>query len=169
MEEKRMTFGRRYAVGSYTAIKYNRTLRKQEVAQLRSQMGIPKDMRNGLQRAQLPYIRVEASSGIWAVEFCCNTAVYNFIDKALGSEGSLAGALSHLFNRWFLDTTLPGDEEYVRARAEAMKAFMERQKAAEVSDEEDGRILEQVKAAEEARATVLEMANEVAKGGGDED
>ena len=50
-----------------------------------------------------------------------------------------------------------------------MKAFMERQKATEVSKEEDDKVLEELKADEEAKATIIDMAETIRKGGGDED
>lgn len=162
-----MLFGKRYRVGNYTVIKYNRTLRKQEVSALRSQMGIPADVRKSLQRAQLPYIRVEAVSGLWAVEFCCNTAVYRLIDERLGEGGMQSEVIfAHLFNMWFMDTTVPGDEEYQEAKAEALKGFMERKKSAVSSDDDSG-ILDEMEAEENGTAAVIEMAGKLGEGGGD--
>ncbi len=163
MEEKKvMPYGKRHQVGSYSVIKINRVLRKEDVAALRTQMGIPEEDRKKLRRAQLPYIKVSASSGIWAIEFCCNTSVYHMIDALLGEGGERnEAALAHLFNRWFMDTTVPGDSEYQEAKAEALNAFMSRIKAAEVSQEEDDATLEQLEADEKAKAVVVDMSGNV--------
>ena len=43
----------------------------------------------------------------------------------------------------------------------AMKAYMERQKAAQITKEEDDEILDGLRKEEEAKATVLDMAKEI--------
>lgn len=159
-----MLFGKRYQVGNYSVIKFNKTLRKQDVAALRAQMGFPKEEYKNLQRAQLPYIKIEAVSGIWAIEFCCNTTVFHMLDVLLGEdEDGNKEMFAHLFNMWFMDTTVPGDEEYQEAKAIAMKAFMERRKADEVNDEEDQKTIEELKAMEEAKTAIVEISEEVKK------
>lgn len=163
-ENKKMVYGHRYRVGNYAVIKYNKVLRKQEVSELRNQIGIPDDIRKSLQRAQLPFIKVNAISGIWGIEFCCNTCVYRLIDTHLGEGGEQNEAmLAHLFNMWYMDTAVPGDDEYMKAKAEALKSFMERQKPAAVSEEEDAKVLEELKKDEEAKAVIVDMAGELQK------
>lgn len=165
MEEKKgLQYGRTYRVGNYRVLKVNRVLRKGDVAELRNQMGIPAEDRKLLRRAQLPYIKVEAISGIWSVEFCCNTSVFRLIDTMLmeGDEKSET-MFAHLFNMWFMDTTVPGDTEYQEAKAVALKAFMDRQKAKAVTDEEEARTIDELKADEEAKATIVEMGKELQK------
>ena len=178
MEEKIKTlmFGRKYRVGNFFVFKTNKVLRKSEVAELRNQMGIPKEERKRLQRSQLPYIKVEAVSGVWAVEFCCNTTVYRFIDMMLPraieahergeelEENSLA-SFAHMFNIMYMDTCVIGDTVYSTDKASALKAYMERQKAAEVSQEDDDKVLEELQADEEAKATIVDMADQIRKGG----
>lgn len=163
-ENKGLLYGKKYIVGNYRVIKVNKVLRKQDVAELRNMMGIPVEDRKLLQRAQLPFIKVEAVSGIWAVEFCCNTNVFRLIDTMLveGDEKSET-MFAHLFNMWYMDTAVPGDEEYQEAKAVALKDFMERQKAAAISEEEDSKILDEMKADEEAKAAIVEMGKELKK------
>lgn len=159
---KKMEFGKKYRVGNFVVFKINKALRKSEVAQLRSQMGIPADMRKNLQRASLPYIKVEAISGVWAVEFCCNTSMFHMIDDILGEENEEhVTTLHHIFNMWFMDTTVFGDAEYQEAKALALKGFMERCKAKNVSDKEDKEILDEIQANEEHQATIVDMANKI--------
>jgi hypothetical protein len=182
--EKEITleFGKKYRVGNFIVFKHNRVLRRSEVEQLRNQMGIPEDLRKHLQRAQLPYIKVEALSGIWAVQFCCNTNMYMFIDHVLAQaikadeegivpEHNSLTDFAHFFTMFFTDTTVLGDSIYTADKANALKAYMERNKAfagaQETQDEKaaDDAILEEVKKDEEAKATIIDMANAVKKGG----
>ena len=148
MENKKsLQFGKKYQVGNFFVFKYNRVLSKSEVNELRTQLGIPADERKKLQRAQLPYIKVEAVSGIWSVYYCCNTTVFRLIDGMLGEGGEENEALlAHLFNMWFMDTTVLGDDEYFLDKAKAFKAFMERRRAGDVSEKEDEEILNAMKA-----------------------
>lgn len=167
-----MKFGRRYRVGNYSVIKFNKTLRKQEVAALRRQMGIPADEWKNLQRAQLPYIKVEAASGIWAIEFCCNTMVYRMIDEALGGVdidasgvvddlSGAVGGLLQVFNIWFMDTTVMGDDEYLSAKAAALQGFMGRIKAPDVSKEDDDAVVDGVRSSEEQKDNIVSMCNDI--------
>lgn len=179
-ERKTLEFGRKYQVGNFRVLKYNRVLRKSEVAELRTQMGIPREEWKKLQRSQLPYIKVMAVSGVWAVEFCCNTSIYQFIDQMLVRaieayqqgvelESNDLASFAHMFNHMYMDTVILGDGIYHSDKASALKAFMERQKAAEVSQEEDDATLKELEADENAKATIIDMAEKMKEGGGDED
>ena len=163
----KMEFGRKYRIGRFVVLKYNRVLRRSEVAELRNQMGIPMDERKKLQRAQLPYIKVYAMSGIWAVEFCCNTSMYRLIEQWIaGSRDEDLTSLAHMFNMMITDTMVTGDAEFLADKAKAMKALMERQKAAAVSDEEDKAVLDELEADENAKAAIVDMAGRIREGGG---
>lgn len=168
-EKKVMPYGKKCRVGNFFAVKYNKALRKSEVEALRTQMGIPADMRKNLQRATLPFIKVESISGIWAVEYCCNTSMYHMIDEILGSENEAnMTTLHHIFNMWFMDTTIPGDNEYQEAKAAALKGFMERQKAKAISEEDDKKILDRVQNDEKEKATIVDMGKKISEDGGHE-
>lgn len=181
MEEKnkRLEFGKKYRVGNFFVFKYNKVLRKSEVAELRMQMGIPKEEWKKLQRSQLPFLKIEAVSGVWAVEFCCNTSIYQFIDQLLSPaieaykagvklESNDLASFAHMFNHMYMDTVILGDGIYHADKANALKAFMERQKAAEVSEEQEKETLEDLQADEEAKATIVDMAQKIKEGGGDD-
>lgn len=174
-----MRFGKRYRVGNFQVIKINKVLRRQEVAELRNQMGIPADERRKLQRAQLPFIKVEAVSGIWAVEFSCNTLMYRFLDMVLCRaieaeedgvelEANTVDDFAHIFSMMFTDTTILGDPAYVADKGRALRALLDRQKAAEVSQEDDDRELDDMRSEEEARANIVDMASRLEKEAGDE-
>lgn len=177
-KNKKLLFGKKYSVGNFLVLKYNRTLSKADVAILRDQMGIPKDIRKNLHRASLPYIKVSAVSGVWSVEFCCTNMMYRFIDDVLSqaieaeenglvlNHNSVAD-FAHMFNMFYTDTCVLGDSIYTADKANALKALMERQKAVAISDEEDQKILDDMKADEEHKTTILDMARHLKEGGDD--
>lgn len=137
-----MLYGKRYLVGNYTVIKYNRVLRRQEIEQLRMQTGIPQDLRKSMMSGQLPYIKVGSVNGTWAIEFCCNTTVYRMIEASLEKGGERnESMLASLFNMWYTDTAIPGDDEYQEDKSNALKAFMERHKAASEVKEETAKVV----------------------------
>lgn len=161
-EKKTLDFGKKYRVGNFTVLKINKVLRKEELAELRKSMDIKDEDRRHLKRAQLPFIKVEAVSGIWAIEICCTTATYHMIDQLLAEGGERAELMfAHLFNMWFMDTVVSGDNEYQEAKAVALRDFMNRKAKAEEGD--DSEILEEMKAEEQARADINEMAEQIGK------
>lgn len=175
-ERKTLEFGRKYRVGNFIVLKINRVLRKSEVAELRTQLGIPMEERRKLQRAQLPYIKVEAVSGVWSVYFCCNTMMYRFIDSLLPiafeaeengekPEANSVADFAHMFNNMYMDTVVLGDSIYHQDKANAIKAFIERQKAVELSEEQERKTLEELEADEDAKAAIVEMADKIKEGG----
>ena len=166
-----MDFGRRYRIGNFTVIKYNSVLRKNELAELRTSVGIPREVQRNLQRGKMPVIKVEAGSGMCAFSFTPVMSVYELLDTMVCDMEKYA-TLHHLFTMWFTDVTVPGDEQYQKDKAEALKAFYGRQKAAEVSKEEDDKVLDELRKDEETKATILDMAEEIRRreeeGGSDE-
>ena len=188
MEENKVNvlpFGQKIQVGNFTVLKFNKTLTKNQLKAIRADKGISAEVQKKLTRAGLPYIKVESISGIWAVEFCCNTAVFGMIDRLLPiaiiadaekrkTETSMAD-FAHLFNIWFTDTSVVGDGQYMEDKGNALAALIQRQKAKkEETPEEkaaDDKILEEVQKEEEAKAVVKDMANRVndeKEGGSDE-
>lgn len=171
--EKTMPFGKKLKCGNYLVQKYVKTLGKAELKMLRDEVGIPKDMRKHLQRGGLPFIKVEALSGIWSLSVCCTTSIFRMIDTflpvALDDEDSevanLVGKADfiHMFNMMFADTMMVGDADYYVAKANAFKAYVERQKAPVVSDEDEEKTLDDLKRDEDAKAVVVDMVNELKK------
>ncbi len=184
MEKKEimvLPFGRKIQVGNFTVLKYNKVLTKQQMKQLREDKDIHPEVRKTLTRAGLPFIKVEAISQIWSVEFCCNTGVFMFIDRVL-SLAILADAkkekpeyesiadFAHLFGMWMTDTCVQGDSIYYADKGKALQALIERQKAAkDLSKEEDDKILDEMKKDEETKSNIVEMANQMKKEAGDEE
>lgn len=172
---KTLEFGKKYRVGNFAVIKFNKTLKKQEVAQLRNQMGIPEQLRKQLQRAQLPYIKIEAISGIWAIEYCCGSVVYNMLDTLLPKafeaeahgiklEADSVADFAHLFAMLYTDTCVIGDSIYQADKAKALNALIARQQAFEAGQEspeeklEDDKELRELKENQEHKAKIIDMA-----------
>ena len=168
-ETKTIPFGTKLRVGNFFVLKYTKSLKKAELKALRNDAGIPKDVQKHLQRGGLPFIKIEAISGIWAIEFCVGTTVFKYIDEQLCDQTMLT--FLHLFTTWFTDTATTGDEQYIEDKARAMADFMDRIRARKAEEEtaeekaEDDKILEEVKADEEAKATILDMAQKIKEGG----
>lgn len=173
-----LPFGKKIQVGNYTVLKYTKTLTKNQLKQIRESKDISPEVQKQLSRAGLPYIKVEAISQIWAIEFCCNTGVYLFIDRVLPlallaeqekrkPEFESIADFAHLFGMWMTDTCVQGDSIYYADKGNALKALIERQKASankEETPEEkaaDDKVLDEVKKDEEAKATIVDMAQHV--------
>lgn len=177
MEEKNyeIPFGKKMQFGNFTVLKFNKTLSGKRMKELREGLGMmPKSERGKLKRAGIPYIKIEAISGIWAIELACNTFMYSQVEymASLASHEKTPGAdtanLVHLCDMFFTDTTLKGDEDYYMDKAKALKAYVERHSTASKKEnpEEkaaDDKILDDVKAEEEAKAAIKEMAEELKK------
>lgn len=182
MEEKKerpsLPFGKEIKIGNYKVLKFTKSLSKSQLKGLRN---VPAGLNKQLTRAGIPYIKVEAISGIFALTFCFNTQVFRWLDYCIPaaleaqkngetlSQNSVADIL-HVFGMWMTDVCTTGDQKYYEDKANALKALIERQKAfagaAETAEEkaEDDKILEEVKADEEAKAKLVEMSKEVADG-----
>lgn len=164
MEEvKEMDFGKKYRIGNFECIKVVRSLSKRELAALRDEANIPKDVRKHLQRGGLPFMTVQSVSGNWSISFVISSVMYHFIEMNVmnGEEGK--HSLVNLFTMMYADTTIMGDQEYWKAKSDALHAFLERQKAKDVSDDDDKKELDTLKTEEEARENIKEMADELNK------
>ncbi len=185
METKTLEFGKKYQVGNFVVTKFNKVLKKQEVALLRNQEGIPEHIRKHLQRAQLPFIKIEAVSGIWSINYACGSVVYNMLDAMLPKafeaaengvklESDSLADYAHLFAMFYTDTCVIGDSIYQADKANALNALIARQQAfaaAQESAEEkaqDDEILNEQKENEEHKAKIISMVADVKKGGDDE-
>lgn len=185
MEEKKerpsLPFGKEIKIGNYKVLKFTRALNKEQLKALRKSSGT--DDVKGLSRVGIPYIKVEAIGGVFALTFCFNTQVFRWLDYCVPvaveaeengetlEQNSVADIL-HVFGMWMADVCTTGDQQYYADKANALKALIERQKpdgkpsgtVAETAEEkaEDDKILEEIKADEEAKAKLVEMSKEVA-------
>lgn len=159
-EKKEMPFGVKYRVGNFEYLKITKTLSKKEIAVMRNQMGVPEEVRKSLTRGGLPYIVVNTISGGWSLCFVCGSAMYNFIQYQNGNGETGEKALYNLFLMMYSDTAVLGDNEYWEAKKKALDEFMGRCKS-KVNKEDDEKDLQAVKDAESARATILEMSENI--------
>lgn len=153
-----MIYGKKKRVGNFEVMKFTRALSGKDVKVLRAMAGIPQDLSRNLQRGTIPFIKVTSLSGSWGVEFVAGTNMFRYIDNEEDDR-----ALYNLFTMMFADTSVMGDKEYWDAKGEALKAFMERQKAQEMPKEEDDKILSDVEESEKAKAVLLDMAEQLRK------
>jgi len=185
MEEKKerpaLPFGKEVRIGNYKVLKFTKALSKSQLKGLRADENVHDKIKKQFSRAGIPYIKVEAISGIFSLTFCFNTQVFRWLDYCIPvaleahekgetlAQNSLADIL-HVFGMWVTDVCTTGDQKYYEDKANALKALIERQKsiagAVETPEEkaEDDKILEEVKADEEAKAKLVEMAKEVEDG-----
>lgn len=178
-----MDFGRKYRVGNYVVVKKVRSLSRNELRELRGQAGIPADVQKHLQRGGLPYVYVGTVSGSWSMTWACGLQVYVMFDRMLpravaqqedpqeGFDGLTVADFAHWLNMWYTDTNVIGDGEYQKDKAMAFKAFMDRvsMPRTETPKEKaaDDKVLEEVKADDEARATIVDMAGHMEAMNGD--
>lgn len=192
MEEKKerpsLPFGKEIKIGNYKVLKFTKSLSRDQLKALRKTAG--NGGVKGLSRAGIPYIKVEAISGIFALTFCFNTQVFRWLDYCIPvaleaqekgetlAQNSVADIL-HVFGMWMTDVCTTGDQKYYEDKANSLKALIDRQRPAGVKSEAnasetvaesaeekavDDKVLEDVKADEEAKAKLVEMSKEVADG-----
>lgn len=161
-KEKMMPFGKKVSVGNFYVVKVTRSLSAAEQKVLRAGRNVPQDVRKRLTRRGLPYIVVNSVSGGWSISYVAGSLMYNFIEHEYLSGEEGLQSLSSLFIMLFADTSILGDAEYLKAKGDALRAFVERNKAA-AGDVDDSEILEDMKRDEQAIAVIKEMADEIAK------
>ena len=164
----KIEFGVPVHVGNYVIKKYNRSLGRKELAELRRISGIPADVAKSLERGRLPYIKVSTASGSWGVEFVIGTSMYEALDnlnvvfddagrrQLCGVEARNAEAM---FVAMFADTTTVGDFEYQEAKQKLLQEYLDRASKARNAKEDEGKSEEQVaKENEEAAQEVLDSS-----------
>lgn len=159
-----MDFGKKYRAGNFEYLKTVRSLSKRELRSLRDGAGIPADVQKHLRRGGLPYITVQTVGGGWSISFVCGSAMYRFIEHNAVNGGEGEKSLYNLFIMMYSDTTVLADEEYHKAKADALKAFMGRVEAKKVSQEDDDKELESLKAEDAANAVISQMGKEACHG-----
>ena len=179
----KIEFGVPVHVGNYVIKKYNRSLGRKELAELRRISGIPADVAKSLERGRLPYIKVSTASGSWGVEFVIGTSMYEALDKLnvvfddagtrqlCGVEARNAEAM---FVGMLADTTTVGDYEYQVAKQKLLSEYLDRASKARNAKSNEGKdeqelakeneeAAQEVLDAEGHKAMVLDMAGRVVK------
>ena len=135
-----MDFGKKYRLGNYFVTKLSRSLGKSELKRLRDEKGIPEAVRKLLSRGSLPYIKVEAISGVWAVEWCAGTEMYNLFDGSVGAPPQpsprgggpeMMEGLALVVARMHTVCSIVGDREMNVGINNALNGYVERIKAGE--------------------------------------
>lgn len=178
-----MDFGIRVKVGNYQILKFSKSLSKKEVKELRDKERVPFEVRQYLQRATLPFIKVSTLSGSWAVEFVIGTTMYNALDELhvvhdaegnyqlMGNEKTNTEAI---FVGMFADTTTVGDFEYLTSKQRLLSEYLTRASKARNREADKGKTDEELaNESEEAvqevidkekhSATIIEMGEQLKK------
>lgn len=133
-----MDFGKSYRIGNFEVVKLSRSLSKSEIKRLRDKANVPNELRKHLTRGSLPYIKVRAISGIWAIEWSAGTAMFNLFDGCFGPDGAnepdVIEGLKGLVSRMNSLCLIVGDKQMNIDLTKALSDFLERRKA---NDEED--------------------------------
>lgn len=165
-----MEYGKKYQVGNFYMIKVTKTLPRKEMSAIRE--WIPEEIKRGMSRHGMPYIRVSTITGSWGVEFGPLERMFSALDGAKEEElkdAETARMLSNLFSGMYVDTSMLGDKEYNTTKSKALKELTERlaiAKKEETKEEkaEDDMILEEMKSDMSNTETILRMAEEVKNG-----
>ena len=148
----KIEFGVPVHVGNYVIKKYNRSLGRKELAELRRISGIPADVAKSLERGRLPYIKVSTASGSWGVEFVIGTSMYEALDNlnvVFDDEGrrQLCGVEARnaeaMFVGMLADTTTVGDFEYQVAKQKLLHEYLDRASKARNAKADEGKTEEQ--------------------------
>lgn len=144
---KGLPFGKRLRCGNFYVEKVSRALSKAEMKALRDEL----PMYKGRQRTAMPVIRVSDLQGMWRIEYAVASAMFHIFDSFAwdffdGAYFITDDTCKRLVTMLFCDTTVLGDAEYVSDRVKALNGFTARVKAPEISDEDDERIVETLKA-----------------------
>lgn len=144
---KSLPFGKRMRCGNFYVEKVGRALSKADMKRLRAEMPVFK----GRQRTSMPVIRVSDINGVWRVEYAVASTMFHIFDAFEwdffdGAYFIKDETCKRLVTMLYCDATVVGDAEYVNARVKALNEFTMRAKAPEVSEEEDEKTLEALKA-----------------------
>lgn len=125
-----MDFGKSYRIGNFEVVKLSRSLKKSELKMLRDERQVPEELRKHLTRGSLPYIKVRAISGIWAIEWSAGTAMFNLFDGCFGSAGSdetdVPEGLKGLVSRMYSLCSIVGDKQMNIDLTKALSDFLGR-------------------------------------------
>lgn len=131
-----MDFGKSYRIGNFEVVKLSRSLKKSELKMLRDERQVPEELRKHLTRGSLPYIKVRAISGIWAIEWSVGTAMFNLFDGCFGSAGRTGNAgsdetdvlegLKGMVSRMYSLCSIVGDKQMNIDLTKALSDFLER-------------------------------------------
>lgn len=159
-----MDFGKKYRVGNFEIIKLSRSLTKNEIKQLRTEAGIPVSVQKHLTRGSLPYIKVKAISGMWALEWSVGMTMFNIFDGADFEDVQQRKAMRGLMTRLYTITSVLGDAQMERDIQKTFADFLGRIKADKDNKEEEKAILKNIEAKTEAEKNISEIGKEVGDG-----
>ena len=178
-----LPFGKTIKTRHFTVLKFSKSLSKKEVASLRKD--IPDEIKKHLQRGSLPFIKISDIAGTWGVEFSVGTSMYAALDECVHVDvgdhyefskdnGNIIEASAHLM---YVDTSFPCDAEYTAGKLKLCDEYLARESARRNAAADKGKTVEHLrKESDEAvqevidrdkhAETLLGMAEQIKKEGG---
>ena len=178
-----LPFGKTIKTRHFTVLKFSKSLSKKEVASLRKD--IPAEIKKHLQRGSLPFIKIADIARTWGIEYSIGTSMYAELDKcipvAVGDhyefskdDGNIIEAFAKLM---YADTSLPGDaeytagklklrDEYITREAARRNAYADKGKTEEQLSKESDEAVQEVIDRDKHAETLLDMAEQIKKEGG---
>ena len=178
-----LPFGKTIKTRHFTVLKFSKSLSKKEIASLRE--NIPAEIKKHLQRGSMPFIKISDIAGTWGVEFSVVTSMYAALDVCIPvvvgdhyefskDDENFIEASAHLM---YVDTSFPGDAEYTSGKLKLRDEYIAREAARrnaaadrgksdeQLSKESDEAVQEVVDRGKHAD-TLLDMAEQIKKEGG---
>ena len=178
-----LPFGKTIKTRHFTVLKFSKSLSKKEIASLRED--IPAEIKKHLQRGSLPFIKISDIAGTWGVEFSIGTSMYAALDEcvtvAVGDHYEFSkddvNIIEAFAQLMYADTSLPGDAEYTAGKLKLRDEYLARESARRNSAADKGKTEEQLRnendeAVQEVidrdkhAETLLDMAEQIKKEGG---
>lgn len=139
-------FGVRLRCGNFYIQKFSRGLSKNELYALRKDLVLPKGTRLPSVRGTLPFIRMATISGSWRMEWACTMRMFSILDSLEVVDGALSPSalveLNGLISMLYTETTVLGDDDFLRDRVKAMNDYLLRISKNLSPSPDDGKIIE---------------------------
>ena len=178
-----LPFGKTIKTRHFTVLKFSKSLSKKEIASLRED--IPAEIKKHLQRGSLPFIKIANIAGTWGIEYSIGTSMYASLDECVhvavgdhyefsNDDENFIEASAHLM---YVDTSFPGDAEYTAGKLKLRDEYIAREAARRNAAADNGKTVEQLrKESDEAvqevidrdkhAETLIGMAEQIKKEGG---
>lgn len=152
----------RYEIGNFIVQKYTKSLNRAQMKAVRMDELFNVEKRDMPKRVSVPYIKVMSVSDNWEVHYAVGSVMFRIIEAELASDEEPKKELAALFTMLYADTMVFGDKEYWAAKTKALDDYMARQKT-EVDKAEDDKIVEEEATLEQAKETIIDMADQMDK------
>lgn len=162
-----MNYGVKVRVGNFCMQKKQIHLSKKEMEVLYEELPVESvlhKMRKNVQRAGLPCIEVSTLAGTWKVMFAVSETMFLALDAltVVKEDGQYVvggpekGNIEAFFVLMYAGSSIVGDAEYQKAKAEAFDAYVKRASARRMEQEQEKEGEERRRESDEAVDDVME-------------